>query len=505
MTETYYLSTAIDYGNAPPHIGHAYEKICADCAARWHRMQGKDVFFLTGTDENAQKVYKAATAQGADPRTFVEATSQKFRELCRALNITNDRFIRTSEPDHIAASQHAFQTIWDKGDIYKGHYEGYYCTGCEAFYAKKDLEDGRCPTHGVTCELLKEENYFFRMGNYQDRLLDHFEKHPDFIIPTHRTNEVLNRIKEGLQDLSVSRPTVDWGIPVPTDDTHVIYVWIDALMNYLSGIGYPDDAYMHYWPADGHVIGKDIMWFHAVIWPCILMAIDVELPKHVYVHGFWHSGDAKMSKTTGNVVDPFELIETYGADSLRYFLLRETPFGQDGNFTIEALVSRLNAELANELGNLLHRTLAMLRKYYSGTVPAPAEAGSPDDELRAVAEAAPSALRQSIESYDFSVGLTEIWKLIRRANKYVEETEPWTLAKTEKNERLDTVMYNLCECVRLASVLLEPFIPTTASRIRNQLGVGERTGLFDDESAWGLTKAGTVTSPGAPLFPKVEL
>jgi methionyl-tRNA synthetase len=405
----------------------------------------------------------------------------------------------------VKAAQHAFQRIWDRGDIYKGHYEGYYCTGCEAFFAKKDLDgDGCCPTHGVKCDLLKEENYFFKMSAYQDRLLEHFEKHPDFLVPNHRTNEVLNRVKEGLQDLSVSRPTLNWGIPVPPDPTHVIYVWIDALVNYLSGIGFPEEVYTRYWPAQAHVIGKDIMWFHAVIWPCILMAMEVELPEHIYVHGFWHSGGDKMSKTTGNVVDPFELIERYGQDSLRFFLLRETPFGQDGNFIVEALVGRRNTELANDLGNLLHRTLAMLRKYRDGVVPATAAAGPEDDDLRAVAGAVPGPLSAAMEKFDFSVGLSEIWKLVRRANKYVEETEPWALAKAENSERLDTVMYNLCESARLVSVLVEPFIPASAARMREQLGIGPREGTFRDESAWGLLQAGTKTAPGEPLYPKVD-
>lgn len=504
MSGKFYLTTAIDYANAAPHIGHAYEKICADCAVRWHRIQGEDVFFLTGTDENAQKVYRAAAERGEDPKSFVDANAHRFQELCGALNISNDRFIRTTEADHVAAARHAFGTVRDKDEIYRGNYKGYYCTGCEAFYSEEDLDDGCCPTHRTKCDYVEEENYFFRMSKYQDRLLDHFKNCPDFIVPGFRTDEVLNRVKQGLRDISVSRPTLNWGIPVPGDSSHVIYVWFDALVNYLSGIGYPGDGYKRYWPADAHVIGKDIMWFHTVIWPCMLMAMDVELPRHVYVHGFWHSGEAKMSKTTGNVVDPFELVEKYGADTLRYFLLREVPFGQDGDFTEEALVRRRNTELGNEMGNLLHRTLGMLKKYRGGVVPRAGAGGPIDDSLLEIAAETPRTVCEAMGRFDFSVALSAIWKMIRRANKYVEESKPWVLARNNDRERLDTVLYNLCECARLASVLLEPLLPDTAGRIRKQLGLDERTGTFENACGWEGLRAETVTSVGNALFPRVE-
>ena len=504
MSGRFYVTTAIDYGNAAPHLGHASEKVYADCAARWHRMQGEDVFFLTGTDENAQKVYKAASEKGKDPQEFVDDTSAEFKRLCKELNVTNDGFQRTTAENHKKAAQHAFKIVRDKDKIYKGNYKGYYCTGCEAFYTADDLEDGCCPTHRAKCDYVEEENYFFKMSMYQDRLLDHFKNCPDFIVPSFRTNEVLNRVKEGLKDISVSRPNSGWGIEVPGDDTHVIYVWFDALVNYLSGIGYPGDTYKNYWPADAHVIGKDIMWFHAVIWPCMLMAMEMELPRHVYVHGFWHSGAKKMSKTTGNVVDPFELVQRYGPDTLRHFLLRETPFGQDGNFSEEALVTRRNTELGNELGNLLQRTLGMLGKYRDGVVPRPGTSGGTDESLLEIASEAPGAMAEAMGRFDFSVALSETWKLIRRANKYVEESEPWTLAKSSDEERLNTVLYNLCECIRLTSVLIEPFLPDTAAGMRNQLGVKEHSGTFNEKCEWGLLKADTVTSPGESLFPKVE-
>ncbi len=505
MSGKFYLTTAIDYGNADPHLGHASEKVYADCAARWRRMLGDEVFFLTGTDENAQKVYRAASEQGKDPKSFVDANSLRFQELCTTLGVSNDRFIRTTEESHIKAAQYAFKTVLEKGDIYMGHYKGYYCTGCETFYGEKDLDNGHCLIHRARCDYVEEENYFFKMSNYQDRLLDHFKNCPDFLVPGFRTNEVLNRVKEELKDISVSRPNTGWGIPVPNDDNHVIYVWFDALVNYLSGIGYPDDTYRKWWPADGHVIGKDIMWFHAVIWPCMLMAMDMELPRHIYVHGFWHSGKEKMSKTTGNAVDPFELVERYGRDPLRYFLLKETPFGQDGNFTEEALVTRLNTELGNELGNLLNRTLGMLKKYRGGIVPRPNVRNGTDDDLLRTAREASEEMSTAMEKLDFSVALTAVWRLIRRANKYVEESEPWVLAKNNSSEKLDTVLYNLCECSRIASVLLEPFIPDTARRMRKQLGMREDIGMFQEEREWGLMEPGVVTSAGEPLFPRVEL
>lgn len=504
MSNKFYITTAIDYGNAAPHLGHASEKIYADSAARWHRMLGDETFFLTGTDENAQKVYKVASEKGEDPRVFVDGTSAEFRRLCKELNITNDGFQRTTADNHKKAARHAFKTVWEKGEIYKGNYRGYYCIGCEAFYTEDDLEDGCCPTHRAKCDYVEEENYFFKMSKYRDRLLRHFEDHPDFLVPSFRTNEVLNRVRKELKDISVSRPNTGWGISVPDDDSHVIYVWFDALVNYLSGIGYPDDRYRNRWPADAHVIGKDIMWFHAVIWPCMLMAMEIELPRHIYVHGFWLFNEEKMSKTTGNIVDPFELIEKYGSDTLRYFLLRETPFGQDGSFSEEALVTRRNTELGNELGNLLQRTLGMLKKYRNGVVPNPGAVGGADESLLEAARGAPGAMAEAMDKFDFSVGLSEIWKLIRRANKYVEECEPWRLAKSGDTKRLSTVLYNLCECIRLTSVLIEPFLPDTAGRMRTQLGVGERTGVFDKESEWGLLEAGTTTAAGESLFPRIE-
>ncbi len=493
--EKFYITTAIDYPNSKPHLGHAYEKIFADVIARWNRIKGKDVWFLIGTDEHGQKIARAAENAGKAPQAFVDEMAEHFKELFKKLRISNDDFIRTTEKRHEEAAKLIFQKVFDKGDIYKSEYEGQYCVSCERFYTEKELEDGKCPVHKKELETLKEESYFFKMGKYKQQIMDYI-KNNNFILPEFRKNEILNRLDEDLLDLSVSRKTLKWGIPLPNDDTHVMYVWFDALSNYVTALNYPEgEKYKKYWPADVHIIGKDINWFHTVIWPAILLAADIPLPKTVYVHGFITIGGEKLSKSRGIVVDPYELVERYGVDPVRYFLIREIPSGEDGNFSEEALINRINSELADTLGNLVSRVLAFVEQRFDGKVP---ERGEKDELIEIAIKAAESA-DKSMENYMLHIAMNDIWFLISEANKYINEKKPW---EVKDKEELGGIVYNLLETLRIISILLHPFVPETAEKIAEQLGT-EKKFLFKDIK-FGLLKPGTKVKKGKILFEKIK-
>jgi len=509
--KTFYITTPIYYPSDKLHIGHSYTTVAADAMARFKRLTGYQVRFLTGTDEHGQKIERRAQAAGKDPQVFVDEIVAWIKKLWQLLDISYDDFIRTTEERHKQAVQKIFQRFYDQGDIYKAKYEGLYCTPCEAFWTERQLVDGNCPDCGRPVELVSEESYFFRMSKYVDRLLAHIEANPDFIQPASRKHEMINNfLKPGLADLCVSRTTFDWGIPVPFDTGHVIYVWLDALSNYITALGYMSEdgsLLQTFWPADVQLIGKEIVRFHTIYWPIFLMALGLELPKKVFGHGWLLLDDGKMSKSKGNVVDPEVLVERYGADAIRYFLLREIPFGADGHFSEEALVQRLNFDLANDLGNLLNRTLAMLKKYFAGRVPAPAERDPADEDLRRQAEVLPRTLENLMDELQFSAALAEIWKFIARANKYIDDMSPWALARAGRTERLQTVMYNLVECIRIVSVLLLPFMPKTPPRIWQQLGIAGEADLqsWDSILSFGRLPAGEQTAPGEVLFPRLEL
>jgi methionyl-tRNA synthetase len=496
--QRFYITTAIDYTNAKPHIGHAYEKIIADALARWHKQLGEDVYFLTGTDEHGSKVEKTAAAQGKKPKQFVDELVVCFQDLLKKLNISNNDFIRTSSGKHKKICQSIFQKVLDKGLIYKGNYEGLYCSGCEAFYTEKDLIDGVCPVHQKVPDKVSEESYFFRLSQFQDFLLKHFEQNKDFCLPEFRKNEIVNRIKEGLKDLSVSRRTLKWGIPLPNDKSHVIYVWFDALLNYISALGYPDGSkFKKYWPANVHVIGKDIAWFHVVIWPSILQAIGLPLPKTVHTHGWVKIGGEKMSKSTGTVVDPVALVDKYGADALRLFLLREIPAGLDGDFSEESLINRANSELGDTLGNLLQRTSVLVHKNFQGNIPKPGKFTKEDKALIEHANKVFEEANALMQKYEWNRAVETVWTFLHACNKYVNDSEPW---KITDQARLATVLYVVVECLRLASILTWPFIPATAEKISAQLG--QKLGNFKKAKFKRSTK-GTLLQPEI-LFKKID-
>lgn len=504
----YYITTPIYYPSANLHIGNTYTTVAADAIARFKRLTGYDTFFLTGTDEHGQKLQRIAEENGVTPIEYIDKIVAGIKDLWEIMNIDYDKFIRTTDEYHVKTVQRIFKQLYDQGDIYKDHYEGRYCTPCESFWTETQLVDGNCPDCGRPVETAREEAYFFKMSKYADRLIEYIEAHPDFIQPESRKNEMLNNfLRPGLQDLCVSRTTFDWGVPVSFDEKHVIYVWVDALSNYITALGYDqenDELYQKYWPCDVHLVGKDILRFHTIYWPIMLMALGLELPKQVFGHGWLLVDGGKMSKSKGNVVDPVILVENFGVDAVRYYLLHEIPFGQDGLFNNEIFIKKTNADLANDLGNLLNRTIAMLNKYFDGEIQAPTAKEPIDNELIKIALEAPIKVEKRMEELKLPEALDEIWTLVRRSNKYIDETMPWVLAKDEsKKERLGTVLYNLLESLRITSVMVSAFLPDTSKKMGEQLKI--ELSSWDSIASFDGTKAGAKLGKGEPIFPRIDV
>lgn len=502
----YYITTPIYYPSANLHIGHTYCTVMADAMARFKRLSGYDVRFLTGTDEHGLKIQEIAEKQGVAPQQYVDGVVSGIKELWKTMEISYDDFIRTTEERHVSRVQEIFNKMNAKGDIYKSEYEGWYCTPCESFWTESQLVDGCCPDCGRRVEKAQEEAYFFRLSKYQNKILELFEEHPEFLMPDTRRNEMKAFVEQGLEDLCISRSTFDWGIQVPIDTKHVIYVWLDALTNYITALGYPDspELFERYWPADVHLVGKEIVRFHSVIWPAMLMSLDLPLPKQVLGHGWLLIDGGKMSKSKGNVVDPVILIERYGIDSLKYFLLREYTFGQDGIFTNEVMLKRMNFDLANDLGNLLSRTTAMIEKYCGGIIPPADTEDDLDKNLKSVALGAAPDVEKYMDEFSFNNALESIWILVRRANKYIDEKTPWILAKDEsKKAELDTCMHNLAEALRIVSILIYPFMHTTTEKIRTQLGICQEVKW---EDAFVFEKLdGNRVQRGEAIFPRLDI
>ena len=502
----YYITTPIYYPSANFHIGHCYTTVIADAINRYKKLQGYDTFFLTGSDEHGLKIQKKAEQEGVSPKEYVDKIIENAKNLWKSLDIEYDRFIRTTDEDHVETVQKIFKKLYDQGDIYKGEYKGLYCTPCESFWTETQAADGKCPDCGREVSEVSEEAYFFKLSKYQDKLVEYIELHPEFIQPVSRKNEMINNfIKPGLEDLCVSRTTFDWGIPVPFDSKHVVYVWLDALTNYISALGYlsnDDSNFQKFWPADLHIVGKEIVRFHTIIWPIMLMALDLPLPHQVFGHGWLVINGGKISKSLGNYKDPREYINTYGVDAIRYYLLREVPFGSDGQFSEELLISRYNTDLANTVGNLVNRTLSMLTKYFDGVINKGEKTTEYDEDLINIVKSTKNKVEKYMDSLEIPESLDTIFEIFRRANKYIDETTPWILAKEERFEELKTVLYNLLESIRIGAILLTPYLPNTSKEILRQINTKEID--FNTTNEFGLLEENIHINDFKPIFMRID-